>query len=79
MYFNVEIAAYFDNENKYFKDWVLADYRDFQTKEDAIASITPEDLEPNICGKRNTYRIIRISQKTGKRRVVAEIFGEGEK
>ena len=31
MYFNVEIAAYFDNENKYFKGWVLADYREFQT------------------------------------------------
>lgn len=73
MYFNVEIAAYFDNENKYFKDWGLADYRDFQTKEDAIASITPEELE----GQK--YRIIRVSQKTGKRRVVAEIFGEGEK
>lgn len=73
MYFNVEIAAYFDNENKYFKGWVLADYREFQTKEDAIASITPEELE----GQK--YRIIRVSQKTGKRRVVAEIFGEGEK
>ena len=73
MYFNVEIAAYFDHDHKYFKDWILADYRDFRTKEDAIASITPEDLE----GQK--YRIIRVSQKTGKRRVVAEIFGEGEK